>query len=171
MTGQYLGPGWVAAHIWRSNSGNVLASRDPLLYTFTPNLVWLPRQIAKLSDIEGGPVQSALKSISQALYRSTQLYGAKNAIAEKAWSYLPSEPSAGDDVDLERLSFFEAPQKTITMRATRTREVVNALAQLATGSELTRKVVSGRYTSGLSSVSHDARNRLHWMLSQHVQAD
>jgi hypothetical protein len=168
MTGQRLGLGWVAAHIWRDNSGDVLASRDPRLYTFTPNLVWLPRQIAKLSDVEGGPVQAALKSISRALYRPTQPVGAKHAIAEKAWSYLADEQNPKHAIDLERLSYFDEPEKTIAMRQKRTKEVVDALISLESGGRLTKKVVSGRYTSGLPSVSAKARNALRWELEQHL---
>lgn len=168
MTGQRLGQGWVAAHIWRDNAGDVLASRDPRLYTFTPNLVWLPRQIAKLSDVEGSPVQSALKSISRALYRSTQLEGAKHAIAEGAWEYLPEQPNLDSPIDLARLSFFDEPEKTISMRQKRTREVVDALTSLEAGATLTKKVVSGRYTAGLPSVSAKARKTLRWELERHL---
>ena len=168
MTGQRLGLGWVAAHIWRDNSGDVLASRDPRLYTFTPNLVWLPRQIAKLSDIEGGPVQSALKSISRALYGPTRLEGAKHAIAENAWKYLPEQPSLSKPIDLARLSYFDEPEKTISMRQKRTKEVIDALVSLEAGSKLSKKVVSGRYTTGLPNVSAKARSTLRWELEQHL---
>jgi len=168
MTGRRLGMGWVAAHIWRDNSGDVLASRDPRLYTFTPNLVWLPRQIAKLSDVEDGPVQAALKSISRALYKPTQLVGAKHSIAERAWGYLTDEKQPNNAIDFERLSFFDDTEKTIAMRHKRTNEVVDALTSLETGGELTKKVVSGRYTTGLPSVSAKARTALRWELEQHL---
>lgn len=168
MTGRRLGLGWVAAHIWRDNSGDVLASRDPRLYTFTPNLVWLPRQIAKLSDVEGGPVQAALKSISRALYRPSQLVGAKHSIAERAWGYLTDENQPDFAIDLGRLSFFDDSERTIKMRQKRTKEVVDALITLEAGGELRKKVVSGRYTTGLRSVSAKALTALRWELEQHL---
>jgi hypothetical protein len=168
MAGKRLGQGWVAAHIWRDNEGDVLASRDPLLYTFTPNLVWLPRQIAKLSDVEGGPIQSALKSISYALYRPTNLSGSRHEIAERAWSYLPNQLSAGSQIDLRRLSFFAEPEKTIAMRKRRTKQVIDALTSIDAGSELNQKVVSSRYTEGLSNVSKPSRKKLLWELERHI---
>ena len=168
MTGKRLGKGWVAAHIWRSNAGKDLATRNPLLYTFTPNLVWLPRQIAKLSDIDGGPVQSALKSISHALYRSALTDGTKHKIAEQAWSYLPDHEVGNNLVDLVNLSYFSDAEKTIAMRLKRTKEVFNALKKIKSGEVAPDKVVSGRYTSGLPLVPEEARSRLLWILEQHV---
>ena len=168
MTNQRLGHGWVAAHIWRDNSGDVLASRDPRLYTFTPNLVWLPRQIAKLSDVEGGPVQSALKTISVALYRNKTVTGLKHAIAEQAWSYLTCEPAPASSIDLDRLSFFRNPEATIKMRRKRTSEVVDGLKSIATGTVQLQKIVSRRYTEGLPNVSPQSRQKLQWELERHI---
>jgi CHASE3 domain sensor protein len=94
--------------------------------------------------------------------------GAKHAIAEKAWSYLADEQNPKHAIDLERLSYFDEPEKTIAMRQKRTKEVVDALISLESGGRLTKKVVSGRYTSGLPSVSAKARNALRWELEQHL---
>ena len=58
-----IGNGFVASHVWRKINNSVvdadLASRDPLLNTFIPNLVWLPAQVSKLSDREGDFTQDA----------------------------------------------------------------------------------------------------------------
>jgi hypothetical protein len=168
--GKRLGTGWVAAHIWRTNGSSVLASRDPKLYTFVPNLVWLPRQIAKLSDIEGSPVQRALKSISWSLYRDTSLVPGKHRIAERSWKYLP-DPEKPTDIDVANLSFFGSPDKTVRMRLQRTYEVLDALRTLERSKPLTTKVVSGRYTAGLNDVASPKRVELARELEKHLQED
>jgi len=167
MTGRRLGRGWVAAHIWRDNDGDSLASRDPLLYTFVPNLVWLPRQLAKLSDIEDGPVQTALKSISFALYRGSRVSGSRHQIAERSWAYLPMPPLSSAIVE-SRLSFFDDAATTIRLRTKRTIEVVSALEAISRGEELNTKILSSRYSSGLSSIDAAARQKLIWELKRHI---
>ena len=77
LNGSRMGSEFVASHIWRKVDADRLASRIPLLNTFVPNLVWLPSQIAKLSDIEGGIVQQTLQAISRGIYsnvESTAIY-------------------------------------------------------------------------------------------------
>ena len=110
----------------------------------------------------------ALKSISRALYGSTRLEGVKHAIAESAWKYLPAQPNLNKPIDLARLSYFDEPEKTISMRQKRTKEVIDALTSLEAGGKLTKKVVSGRYTTGLPDISAKARTALRWELEQHL---
>jgi hypothetical protein len=148
----------------------VLASRDPKLYTFVPNLVWLPRQIAKLSDVEGSPVQQALKAISWSLYRNTSLVPGKHRIAERSWKYLP-EPQMTTDIDVKNLSYFGSPDKTVKMRLQRTYEVLDAIRTLERSKPLTTKVVSGRYTAGLNDVASPKRVELARELEKHLQED
>lgn len=167
MTGRRLGKGWVAAHIWRDNDGDTLASRDPRLYTFVPNLVWLPRQIAKLSDIEGGPVQTALKSISFSLYRNAQASPSRHQVAEQSWGYLSAPPSISA-VDESRLSFFGGTSETVKARSGRTSEVILALETLEKGGKFGSKVISTRYSDGLPSISPASRQKLLWELRRHI---
>jgi hypothetical protein len=56
--GARMGNGFVASHVWRKLTDNSSASQHPLTYSFVPNLVWLPAQVAKLSDREGSFVQT-----------------------------------------------------------------------------------------------------------------
>lgn len=70
LNGRRMATEFVAAHVWRQCAdGGTLASRRPLLNSFVPNVVWLPSQIAKLTDIEGSLVQRTLQEMSWALYR------------------------------------------------------------------------------------------------------
>jgi hypothetical protein len=69
--GHTLGDGFVAAHVWREISDNIgkLSSRDPITNSFIPNLVWLPKQVAKLTDREGSFAQTYLQALSVKIYR------------------------------------------------------------------------------------------------------
>lgn len=46
-----IGNGFVASHVWRKLTNNGSASQHPLTYSFIPNLVWLPTQVAKLTVV------------------------------------------------------------------------------------------------------------------------
>ena len=157
MTGKRLSDGWVASHIWRKNKSADLASRNPHLYTFVPNLVWLPRQISKLSDVEGGPVQLALKSISYQLYREASVSGSQHRIAERSWAYL-DRPEVSSTVDQSRLSFFGDVTHTLQLRQRRTASVVSALEAINRGEALGSKVLSRRYSEGLPGINAEARD-------------
>ena len=64
-----MGSESVASHIWRVVAHDDLASRIPLLNSFVPNLVWLPSQVAKLTDLDGGLVQRTLQAMAYRVYR------------------------------------------------------------------------------------------------------
>jgi len=65
-----IGSGFVACHIWRTlnvqgrKKTRILAAQNPLTYSFIPNLVWLPRQVAKLTDREGSFTQLYLQAVA-----------------------------------------------------------------------------------------------------------
>lgn len=65
-----LANGFVACHIWRKLQihKEKLASTYEATNSFVPNLVWLPKQISKLTDREGSYAQNLLKTISYKLY-------------------------------------------------------------------------------------------------------
>jgi hypothetical protein len=58
------GKGWVAAHVWQVRRDGERASRNPLTNSFLANLVWLPRDLAQLSDRPGSFVQRYLQALS-----------------------------------------------------------------------------------------------------------
>ncbi len=69
VRGTRMGTEFVASHVWRVVNLDELASRVPLLNSFVPNVVWLPSQVAKLTDLEGGVVQRTLAAMSYRIYR------------------------------------------------------------------------------------------------------
>lgn len=103
--GKRIGPGFVASHIWRETKAVRLASREPQLNSFVPNLVWLPRQIAKLSDREGGKIQKVLQSISWSIYRDTSLVLSNKEPIEKIWNLIPS-PKTIANLKMHELNYF-----------------------------------------------------------------
>ena len=68
--GRRMRSGFVASHLWRELSAGGLASRHPLTYSFVPNVVWLPSEVAKLTDREASFVQSFTQALAQDLSRS-----------------------------------------------------------------------------------------------------
>src|ERR1019366_8734253 len=84
-----MGSEFVASHIWRVVDHADLASRHPLLNSFVPNLVWLPGQVAKLSDRQGGIVQKTLEALSYKVYRQAPVHPNLAEIVEEAWEMIP----------------------------------------------------------------------------------
>lgn len=160
MRGGRLGSGFVASHVWREVNLEELASRNPRLNSFVPNLVWLPRQIAKLSDREGGPVQNALKSMSIDIYRSTTVEEELKAQVENIWSLLPPPPvSVG--VDTRDLHYFKVTPKFIKSRMESARQVLQMVTAIATGSQpRSGSRIPSRYEEGIHSLPIEAVEHL-----------
>lgn len=118
LNGKKLGNGWVASHIWRRTRTLEAANKHPWLNSFVPNLVWLPRQVAKLSDREGGHIQSALKLSSIALYRGIKYEDPKKQdVVDACWDEL-QEPE-GVSFEFSNETQFELNQSWITRTETR----------------------------------------------------
>jgi hypothetical protein len=153
-----IGSGFVAAHVWRGINASEIAARNPLTYSFVPNLVWLPAQVAGLSDLEGSFVQRFLQRLSLELYRHTPVAAGHRALVDQVWDLMPS-PRGESEVPLpplHRLSFFDPTEAFFARRAAIIRRVAGALA---TGSPVGR-VVSARYASGIPTVAREAREAL-----------
>jgi hypothetical protein len=169
MDGSRLGNEFVASHIWRSVNGPHLASRNPLLNTFVPNLVWLPGQIAKLSDRENGPVQNALKAWSWSIYRYEVVEPSLQSLVEEAWALLPSSSAvAPTHAAMAELNWFETNARFLALRRQRLNEVIRSLEQIARGEVLDAKVVATRYTEGLPHVTDEHRKTLLQFLRRFV---
>lgn len=161
LNGARMGTEFVAAHVWRiCSDGGPLASRRPLTNSFIPNLVWLPKQIAKLTDKEGSSVQRILQSLSWAMYRHSPVQHDLVDVTEEAWSLLPP-PDEVPTTDLWPLvNRFVVGENWFTTRQARVELVLNALEELSKGKPLEKKVISTRYTTGLPGVAAPARHEL-----------
>ena len=158
LRGARMGTEFVAAHVWRVVNSSQLASRLPLLNSFVPNLVWLPAQVAKLTDREGGVVQAALQSIACAIYRDAPVAPRLREVVAEAWAAIP-EPSPLRS-PLANLNWFQATDQFAATRRTRLCSVIEALEHLDAGQPLQTKVITSRYTEGLPLVSQSSRREL-----------
>lgn len=147
--GARMGNGFVASHVWRSTTNGGSAPRHPLTNSFVPNLVWLPTQVAKLSDREGSFVQTYLQAISKKIYRSAPVSPHQENIAADAWALLP-DPSGIPPQGLPRiedLNFFKYTEEFFMNRSRSIRKVQELIASACRGEPGPK--VSKRYNEGL----------------------
>jgi hypothetical protein len=171
MSGARMGTEFVAAHVWRKVHHAKLASRVPLLNSFVPNLVWLPGQIAKLTDVEGGVVQRTLQAMSHAIYRDYPVADHLKEVVAEAWALIPEPEINVKSVELVQLNWFESTPRFFAMRSARLREVAAALDLLDVGQALPNKVVSRRYTQGLPTIDLKYRQSLRAHLRRFERVD
>ncbi|MDO8944078.1 MAG: hypothetical protein Q7U75_12895 [Desulfobacterales bacterium] len=168
--GRTIGNGFVASHVWRQLEGEPLrlASRDPLTYSFVPNLVWLPNSVAALTDREGSFAQAYIQALSYKIFRDQEVRPEFRAVVEDAWSRLPVPagiPEQGLPAPHE-LNFFEETSQFVERRRRMIADVAAAARDVSAGSPLGRKVISERFTSGLPLVERAAARELADMLDR-----
>ena len=164
MNGGHMGREFVAAHVWRVVSSSELASRIPLLNTFVPNLVWLPSQVAKLTDVEGGIVQQTLQALAWQIYRDAPVAPNRRDIVEEAWALLPHPVVRVQPFEVGNLNWFEATPAFYKTCSARLASVLEALDDVESRSPLPMRVITRRYASGLPTVSSTARRELQQFL-------
>lgn len=148
-----LASGFVAAHVWREVRLEQLASRDPRLNSFIPNLVWLPRQIAKLSDHEGGVIQSALKQLSLDIYRDVSVAPGLKRRVDEIWDLLPP-PRRPRVTGTHELNFFQPTDRFIRTRRGAISQATALLeAALRGAARLPKGRLPSRYVAGLPGIS------------------
>lgn len=166
--GARIGKGFVASHVWRKTTDGGSAPRHPLTNSFVPNLVWLPTQVAKLSDREGSFVQTYLQAISKKIYHSTTVSIYQETIAAEAWALLP-DPS-GIPLQglprLEDLNFFEYTQNFFISRLQSIRKAQQLIVSASRGDSGPR--VSKRYNEGLRLMTASQLEPLNEFLSSYL---
>lgn len=156
--GKKLGNGFVASHVWRrlnqSSVGANLASKDPLLNSFVPNLVWLPSQVSKLTDREGTFTQLYLQALSVKLYRHINLPNDLSDYVENIWNMLelPTGIPEHGLPNIEDLSFFSFDKGFVNARKEKIANVAAALNQILKGNDLKEKIITSRYGENLRKV-------------------
>lgn len=160
------GRGFVACHIWRLvriQNDVVISNRHYLLNSYVPNLVWLPRQIAKLTDREGSPAQKILKGISRKIYSDIVM---PNEIM-KLWDYLPYPEDHRDrNIDVDKLNFFVVPESWLNHRVKGLMSEMDRIVSLKDryDSEM-KKVKCSRYCPSLGRVPKVNRRLLdEWLV-------
>ena len=171
VNGSRIGTGFVAAHVWRKLSDGSEAPRNESTYSFLPNLVWLPTQLAKLTDREGGFAQTLIQAISIALYRRVPLKPKLGAFVVPIWDKLPVRDEVTDiDVPVDRLNLFLFERSWLDRRRRTLRLVQEAVSAASSGAPLEAKVISNRYGAGLRYLEGAAVAPLLDMLTQYADA-
>jgi hypothetical protein len=172
MNGKRIGTGFVAAHVWRKLSDGSEAPRNAKTYSFLPNLVWLPVQLAKLSDREGGFVQTLLQAISLRIYRAVRLTPRLAAIVDPIWDELPvrSKPPELEALNVSAVNFFRFDEKWLGRRCRTLDLVRGALASMGSTQATDGKIVARRYGSGLRELRPTSVARLLHQLTEYEAA-
>jgi hypothetical protein len=167
--GARMGNGFVASHVWRSTANGGSAPRHPLTNSFVPNLVWLPTQVAKLSDREGSFVQAYLQAISKKIYHPVVLSNHQEGIAADAWALLPDPPGIPPQglPSIEDLNFFECTDEFFISRLRSIRKVRDLIAAACRGESGPR--VSKRYNEGLMLMTASQLEPLNDFLSTYLR--
>jgi hypothetical protein len=153
-----LGSGFVACHVWRVTQDEQLASRNPLTYSFVPNLVWLPAQVAGLTDREGSFAQQYLQAVSRHIYAHTSVNHPHTELVDSAWDLLPDSAGIPDTAlpAVDDLNYFVADESFFRRRV----RIISSVAEALESEMPTAKVVSRRYTEGIPHVPLRARSNL-----------
>ena len=110
--------GFTACHIWRELPDGQIAGTDPWLYSFMPNLVWMPSPLSALSDMHESHVQLILQRTSVALFRDVGCAPSVRSYSEYAWSRLPNPTTMSRTLDLADLAVLEADDAFVARRLT-----------------------------------------------------
>jgi hypothetical protein len=137
-SGRKVEKGFKASHVWRKTIDGSHAARQPELFSFIPNLVWLPGFLADLSDREASFTQTYLQAIAVHVYRDVEIAEPLRPWAARAWSMLPEPSGIPDDglPDVSTLNFFEHSETFVARRTAATRRIGDALSARASGQEL-----------------------------------
>lgn len=151
--GRRMGNGFIAAHVWREVGQPELASNDWRTYSFIPNLVWLPAQVAKLTDRESSFAQRFIQRLSFKLYGSVSPPGELGKATQNVWARLKSDQELDEQVDIGSLNYFEVTDVWFKKRLQKLESVVGALEQVMNGQPVDGKVLSSRYSEGIRDLS------------------
>jgi len=155
-----MGKGFVAAHVWGGSTA------IPSTYSFVPNLVWLPSEVAKLTDRQDSFVQRYVQAVAQKLYREEELHGPLRAFVDRAWRRLPgpdgipSQAIPSREEILRRVNVFVPDEGFFVRRRRALNAVVSGLRASLKGAPLPGRVISTRYAEGLPKVPASARRKL-----------
>ena len=161
--------GFTACHIWRDLPSGDLAGADPWLYSFVPNLIWLPSWLAPLTDRQGGDVQAVLQRTSLTLFRDLELSGAVRGYSELAWGKLP-DPPQGAGIAPDQLQKFEPVRAFFTRRLNYLDKFVRGCDDVLGGHPISTKLVCTRYTQELPALDHADIKRFRDAMNEYRQS-
>jgi len=142
--------GFTACHIWRDLEDGTIGGVDQWVYSFMPNLVWLPSAISPLTD-HHQRTRELLQRSSQLLFRGNS-EGATSRYTDYVWAKLAprsAEPATGPSLDLAELAFFGVDRAFINRRLAYIDTFVDGVDRVLAGLPLARKIICTRYTAGM----------------------
>ena len=152
-SGKRIDKGFKASHVWRRTTEAGHAARTPSLFSFVPNLVWLPGFLADMSDREASFTQTYLQAIAIHVYKDLEVSEQLRPWTESAWASLPAPIGIPEEglPDASTLNFFEHSQSFVASRAAAVERISDALAARAAGREPapTRPSAFGRTLTSL----------------------
>lgn len=166
------GTGYVACHVWRELIGNsTIACRCPKTNSFIPNLVWLPKQIASLTDRQGSYAQQLIEKISYQIYRNFQISNTCKVDVDSIWNMLSCpDINLGIDFNTDKLNYFVPDAKWIPRRRKSLDAEINAILTVLNQMPNQLKIKSSSYTSSLPLVAKtlsqkDKQDLIDWLSS------
>ncbi len=148
-----MGNGFVASHIWRKLPGqSILASQWERTNSFIPNLVWLPKQLSKLTDREGSYAQHFVQHVSGLLYRGITL---SNPTLNDIWNEL-KDPGITpiSDIKIDDLNYFEQNNKWIARRKRKLYDELQSILNILNGENpIINKINTSNYIPSLRGIS------------------
>ena len=151
-----LGGGFVAAHIWSLDTRKRRTTHHQYTYSFWPNVVWLPRELALLTDYENSFVQPFIQTVSRKIYFNhsspSKISDVKSYNLEKSWERLPA-PQINDgitgrvnDLDVGSLNYFVVPSSFLKRRLGKIKILLEALDHYQEYKKLPEgKIITNKY--------------------------
>jgi hypothetical protein len=143
--------GFTACHIWRDLPDGSLAGANPWLYSFMPNLIWLPSWLAPLTDRQDSPVQRMLQRVSCQRFLEAPVAPALRGVAGYAWGLLPS-PVPGPAVASETLPEFDPDEAFFRRRLAYLDKFIAGAGHVIAHGTTGQKLICSRYTEGLPAL-------------------
>lgn len=162
--GKKIGKGFVTAHCWMCKNNNY----NPMVNSFVPNLVWLPKPLAVLTDVEGSFAQQYVQFLSYNIYVKVRVNRVLSKTIKECWSLLP-KPYLSLPRKKVVVNFFEYKPRMQKSRISIIKNVQKALELCIAGEKLSKKVISKRYTDGLPNVSKEHLIRLNIELKNYLK--
>jgi hypothetical protein len=174
--GQRIGTGFVACHVWRisdmntGSPGTIFTTQNPEVYSFVPNLVWLPKQVAKLTDREGAFVQLYLQALSYKIFRNIQVSEKLKPLVLKSWNHLarPSGIPEQGLPEMNELNFFAGNNMFIIRRRKTIHDVFKGINNILNNVRLSRNLISSRYSNGLRNINTGKLKKLGEFLEDYL---
>lgn len=147
--------GFTACHVWGTDVDGHPSGADPWLYSFVPNLVWLPTAIAPLSDRQGSRVQMMLMQTALYLYAAAPMRPLIEEYSKYAWSRLPAPLPEFGALRADHLAQFTPDAAFYRRRIAYLDQFISGASSVLTTGQLTRKVICTRYTTGFPALDRE----------------